>query len=426
MAKLYNLARMTTTTTGGGTITLGVASSGFLTFAQAGVVDQDIVFYGIKDGANSEVGYGTYTASGATLTRNVIRSTNSNAAISLSGGAEVYVTVPAELFSPSGHVNKLRNSSLISWFHGSSVTVTTSGGWGAEGIYVLPTGAGVTAAQSTNGVANPLTVNSLKITGNTSVTDVLVRFVIESNDAAALAGQTVVFQVPVLNNTGASITPTITVKHATAGQDNYSTTATDVSAASLQTIANGATGTLAYAWNASAASSNGISVTVDFGNNFSTNAKSIQIGGGFDCRVSPNSITGQISVPPTPDIRDATTDMLWNHRFFFSTYENGVAPGTNVVSSNWGGMAMGNNAGSTGVWGAQYFPVPMRAAPTISAWDRTGAAGKSSYYNGTWSDTHGTFATLSASTKGFLANTQTGNMATDYYHYTADATLTGA
>lgn len=87
---------MTTATTGTGTITLGVAVSGFLTFAQAGVADGDIVSYGIRDGANSEVGVGTYTASGTTLTRTVLRSTNSNNPISLSGSAQVAITILRE------------------------------------------------------------------------------------------------------------------------------------------------------------------------------------------------------------------------------------------------------------------------------------------------------------------------------------------
>jgi len=95
MAKLYNLARMTTATTGTGTITLGVAVAGYLTFANAGVQNGDVLFYGINDGSNSEVGWGTYTASGTTLTRNVIKSTSSNAAINLDGSAQVYVTALA-------------------------------------------------------------------------------------------------------------------------------------------------------------------------------------------------------------------------------------------------------------------------------------------------------------------------------------------
>lgn len=94
--KLFNLARMTTATTGTGTITLGSAVSGFLAFAGAGVQDGDTVRYGIEDGANSEVGTGVYTASGTTLTRTPIKSTNSDAAISLSGTAKVYITATAE------------------------------------------------------------------------------------------------------------------------------------------------------------------------------------------------------------------------------------------------------------------------------------------------------------------------------------------
>jgi hypothetical protein len=94
---LHNLARMTTATTGTGNITLGAAVSGYLTFAQAGVADGETVPYGIKDGASSEVGTAPYTASGTLLaTRNVTRSTNGNAAISLSGAAEVFITPRAE------------------------------------------------------------------------------------------------------------------------------------------------------------------------------------------------------------------------------------------------------------------------------------------------------------------------------------------
>lgn len=95
-AKLYNLARMTTATTGTGTITLGSAVSGYLSFAGAGVANSDIVSYGIQDGSNSEVGTGTYTTAGTTLTRTVTKSTNSNTAISLSGTAQVFVTARAE------------------------------------------------------------------------------------------------------------------------------------------------------------------------------------------------------------------------------------------------------------------------------------------------------------------------------------------
>lgn len=97
MAKLYNLARMTTATTGTGTITLGSAVSGYLTFALSGVANADVVSYAIKDGANSEIGTAPYTSAGTLLgPRTVTKSTNANAAISLSGTAEVLITPRAE------------------------------------------------------------------------------------------------------------------------------------------------------------------------------------------------------------------------------------------------------------------------------------------------------------------------------------------
>lgn len=96
--QLFDLVRMSTATTGTGTITLGSAVTGFLTFAQGGVTDQQTVSYGISDGSNSEVGTGVYTASGTTLTRVPNASTNSNAAINLSGTAQVFITARAADF----------------------------------------------------------------------------------------------------------------------------------------------------------------------------------------------------------------------------------------------------------------------------------------------------------------------------------------
>jgi hypothetical protein len=92
MVKLVNRAKMTTATTGTGTITLGSASSGYQSFADAGVVDADVVQYVIEDGSAWEIGTGTYTASGTTLTRTVTESSNADAAITLTGSAVVFVS----------------------------------------------------------------------------------------------------------------------------------------------------------------------------------------------------------------------------------------------------------------------------------------------------------------------------------------------
>lgn len=102
MVKLVNRAKMTTNTTGTGTITLGTPSTGYQSFAAAGVLDGDEVRYVIEDGTDWEIGSGIYTASSTTLTRIVTESSNSNSALNLSGNAEVFVSAVAKDFSSTG------------------------------------------------------------------------------------------------------------------------------------------------------------------------------------------------------------------------------------------------------------------------------------------------------------------------------------
>jgi len=135
LAKLHNLARMSTATTGTGTITLGSAVAGFLSFGDAGVANGSTVTYGIRDGTSSEIGRGVYTSSGTTLTRTVLKSTNSNNAISLSGTAQVFITPASEdvientgqMFTPPGRLTLTSGIPILS----STVS-------GAATIYYTP------------------------------------------------------------------------------------------------------------------------------------------------------------------------------------------------------------------------------------------------------------------------------------------------
>ena len=88
--------KSTTTTTGTGTYTLGAAATGFQSFSVIGNGNQ--TYYSITDGTNWEVGIGTYTSSGTTLSRDVIlESSNSGSAVNWGAGSkDIFVTYPAE------------------------------------------------------------------------------------------------------------------------------------------------------------------------------------------------------------------------------------------------------------------------------------------------------------------------------------------
>jgi hypothetical protein len=99
MANLFTRAGMATSTSGTGTVTLGAALGAvalnlapYQSFAGAGVADQTIVSYLILDSNQGwEIGTGTYTASGTTLSRTPKFSSVGGAAINLSGNAQIFI-----------------------------------------------------------------------------------------------------------------------------------------------------------------------------------------------------------------------------------------------------------------------------------------------------------------------------------------------
>ena len=154
---LRDRVKETTTTTGTGTVTLAGASTGFQSFAAIG--DGNTTYYAIVDPASGawEVGIGTYTASGTTLSRDtILSSSNAGSAVNFGAGTkDVFVTYPSSKsvnLDASGNVvpTSLGNVTL------GTATITTAN---------ITAGTVTTTPSSGNDIANKTYVDTLVASG---------------------------------------------------------------------------------------------------------------------------------------------------------------------------------------------------------------------------------------------------------------------
>ena len=141
--------RETTTSTGTTAITLAGAATGCQTFSSA-IGNSNTTFYTIADqgGPNWEVGIGTYTTSGNTLSRDtVLASSNSGSLVTFTAGTkDVFVTYPAERTVYSSGPLGTPTSGTLTNCTGLPISSGVSGlGTGAATFLATPSSANLAA-----------------------------------------------------------------------------------------------------------------------------------------------------------------------------------------------------------------------------------------------------------------------------------------
>lgn len=138
---LADRVKETTTTTGTGTITLAGAATGFQSFSAIGNGNSTYYTIYLQGGSEWEVGIGTYTSSGTTLSRDsVLSSSNSGSLVNFSAGTkDVFCDYPAgrAVIGGEGYVE---NAQTVN----NSSTVTTGSNAFSVGPVTIASGKSVT------------------------------------------------------------------------------------------------------------------------------------------------------------------------------------------------------------------------------------------------------------------------------------------
>lgn len=437
--QLLDLARMVVSVGGTGTLTLSGAAPGYLTFTQAGSADASIYSYGIIDGSASEVGSATMGGSGTTLSsRTVDKSTNSNAAINVSVGAQVFICA--------------RRENILSFAESMTWLTATEQAQARANLYAAPfdalayngmqvNGSMEVSQQSgaalSSGITNavPYAVDCVKALalGTTHVIKYQqvvdapdgftnsVKLTVTTANPSPAAGDAVGFSIPIEGvrilrlafgtASAQSLTIGFWVKaHRTGTYSgsitnnandrsypfSFAVSASDTWEFKTVTIPGDTSGT----WLTDTSIGMFVVFSMMAGTTFTATANTwgagLKLGAtgtinGVAATTDTFQITGVIVLPGTEAPSSTRSALIMRNlseeydlcqRYYGTTlYTYSIVPGTNVGAGGGGiysSVAGGNFDGSFS------FKKTMRTPPTLTLYDNAGNSGAISYYDGSW------------------------------------------
>jgi hypothetical protein len=340
---LKNRVRESTTTTGTGAVTLAGAAIGFDSFADIG--NGNTTYYTIADNTAWEVGIGTYTASGTTLSRDTVLSNSlgTTALINFSAGTkDVFCTYPAEESVYGDGTTLVAPSGTILPVASGGTGVTTSTGTGSVVLSDSPTLTGTVLIGSPSGAS---TVTLGRSSGTSTVN-------VGTGSTSLIATRTVNIAT---NGSGTDIinigrtTAVSGVTNINIGTQQRTSNATNIN------INTGATGGNAYT---TIGSNDGGSLTTIDGPFYVTGDSNYQILFGNTTSTGPITI-GQSTDTQTTNIQAGATASSKTKTINIGT--GGLAGSTTAITV---GATTGTSVTANGTW---TYSTPLAATNMVQA-----------------------------------------------------------
>jgi hypothetical protein len=324
----------------------------------------------------------------------------------------------------AGFVNKFRNPSFdVAQRGGANTLATGASGYTFDG-YVMG-GAGAPLSWSSGpgafGSARTAQLNSAS-----GLTDAFIKQRIEAAMAQPLAGYECTFQAVISNQTGATITPALTVSYP-GSADNWTGQTAFLNNVSLQSVAAGAVQIVAYSFTAPANVAYGVEFKLDFGGALNGSGTAIATCNWDVRRARATISTGLNGNPPDPELRPVGVELPLCQRYFETSYPSGVTPGTASQTSTGDYQDIAFNTSDFNAYRARgvFFKASKRVPPSIALYNpQSGTAGN--FWNYTASATGGNSAVGIATLHQFgVYCSNTALTAGSVYgtHWTASAEL---